>query len=268
MYDPHALKIYIDGSAFGNPGHEGGLAGIAEFPDITGRQPEIIFEQGYQETTNNRMELRACIRALEYVSDNAVPLGVLWAIVLSDSQYVVENHKRAPQWAAEKWRNRHGRPIENADLWRQFLSVRRKIRVRIDIGWNLGKSTPLLKSLDKLAKSAAKHTLRSKDAGYRPGKAARHLTGDRGAATLYPAANQEVIIRIYAHSLVGKAGCKVKFTIWSEVQNRFNEKFFVYSAEEDRAEIHRHHCYKAKFNDNPDYPIFQVVESLAKCPGS
>jgi ribonuclease HI len=31
--DPHALKIYIDGSALQNPGGSGGLAGIVVYPD-------------------------------------------------------------------------------------------------------------------------------------------------------------------------------------------------------------------------------------------
>jgi ribonuclease HI len=268
MYDPHALKIYIDGSAYRNPGHEGGLAGIAEYPENHNRDPEIVFEESYDGTTNNRMELRACLRALEHVSHNASSLGILRAIVFSDSQYVVENHRRVPRWRADKWKNRHGRPIENADLWRQFLSVRTKIRIRVDIEWNLGKSTPLLKSLDKLAKSAAKRTLRSKDTGYRPGKASRHQTEERGAATLFPASNQEVVIRVYAHLLVGKDDCKVKFTTWSENENRFGGKYFAYVAKKDRGEIHRHHCYSAKFNDNPHYPVFQVIEALGNCPGA
>ena len=44
--DPHALKIYIDGSAFKNPGGPGGLAGIAEFPDHMNRANEVLFEVG------------------------------------------------------------------------------------------------------------------------------------------------------------------------------------------------------------------------------
>src|SRR5436309_2800173 len=48
MHDPNALKIYIDGSAYRNPGHEGGLAGVAEFPDSLNREPEVIFEESYR----------------------------------------------------------------------------------------------------------------------------------------------------------------------------------------------------------------------------
>jgi ribonuclease HI len=153
MYDPHALKIHIDGSAYRNPGHEGGLAGVAEFPDTLNRNPEIIFEESYDQTTNNRMELRQCIRSLTYIRAKAKSLGISRAIILTDSQYVNENHKFAPFWRKNSWRNRHNRPIENKDLWREFLSLRSKAPVRIDIDWNLGKSAPILKMVDKLAKS-------------------------------------------------------------------------------------------------------------------
>src|SRR5208282_1030497 len=141
MHDPRALKIHIDGSAFRNPGHEGGLAGIAEFPESLARDPEVIFQESFDGTTNNRMELKACIRSLEWVEDNSKPLGFPRVIILSDSKYVTDNHRLVPSWRKNGWRNRHGRPIENKELWRKFLSVRSRIRVILEITWSAGKST-------------------------------------------------------------------------------------------------------------------------------
>jgi hypothetical protein len=74
--DPHALKLYIDGNVFNNPGGTGGFACFAEFPESWDRPDEEIFRQGFHETSNNRMELRACICALEYVRDQGSSLGV------------------------------------------------------------------------------------------------------------------------------------------------------------------------------------------------
>lgn len=267
MLDPYALKIYIDGSAFRNPGHEGGLAGIAEFPEHLNREPETIFEESYCGTTNNRMELNACIRAIEYVEDNAKTLAISRAIILSDSRYVVENHKIVVSWRKNGWRNRHGRPVENRDLWKRFLSVRSRVRTRIDIDWNLGKSTLVLKSVDKLAKNVAKSPLRLKDHGYRPGKVSRHGTAELGAATLFPAHNQELIIRVYAHAIAGKDECKVKFTVYSDAERTFMQKHVAYAVYADSVKIHRHRCYKVRFNDNPQYPVFRITEALGKCPG-
>lgn len=268
MYDPRALKIYIDGSAYRNPGHEGGLGGVAEFPESLNREPEIIFQEPYDGTTNNRMELRACLRALEYIRENARLLGISRAIILTDSQYVNEFHRFAASWRKNGWRNRHGRPVENKELWREFLSLRPKAGVRVDIAWNEGKSTPVLKLVDKLAKGAAKRPLKKKDIGYRPGKVSRHRSADWGAATLFPASGQEVVIRVYAHTVVGKSDCKVKFTLFSEAENTFRQKHVAYVSANDRGEIHRHSCYRVRFNDNTHYPIFEILEVVENCPES
>jgi ribonuclease HI len=267
MHDPHALKIYIDGSAYRNPGHEGGLAGIVEFPESLNREPEVIFEESYDRTTNNRMELRACIRAFKYVRDNSKPLGLSRVIILTDSLYVIENHKYAPFWRKNGWRNRHNRPVENKELWREFLSQRSKALVRVDIEWNRGKSTQILKMVDKLAKNAARGSLRKTDIGYRPGKVSRHRTEERGAATLFPARGQEVIIRVYSHTIAAKTDCKVSFTVFSEQAKKFTDKHVAYVLENDKGEIHRHRCYRVRFNGNQNYPIFQIIELLENCPG-
>ncbi len=165
------------------------------------------------------------------------------------------------------WRNRHNRPLENKELWRRFLSVRSRVPVRLDIEWNLGKSTPVLKMVDKLAKSAAKSPMKATDIGYRPGKVSRHRTEERGGATLFPARSQELIIRVYAHTVVGKDACKVGFTVFSEKEKKFLQKKVAYVTGHDRGKIHRHRCYQVRFNDNPNYPVLEILEALENCPG-
>src|SRR5438045_2337970 len=152
--DPHALKIYVDGSALKNPGGPGGLAGIAEFPESMDCPNEVLFEEGYKETTNNRMELLGCIRALEYVRYNAAALRISRAIIVTDSLYLHNYHRQAVNWKKQNWLNRDGRPIENSDLWNEFISVRTKIRVSLDIQWSKGKTSAILKEVDRRAKAA------------------------------------------------------------------------------------------------------------------
>jgi ribonuclease HI len=266
MHDPYALKIYVDGSAYRNPGHEGGLAGVAEFPDNLDREPEIIFEESYGQTTNNRMELQACLRALNYVEENARRLGVTRAIIFTDSRYVHENTKFAPFWRKNGWTNRHCRPVENKDLWKEFLSLRTRTQVRTDIEWNPGKSSAVLNLVDSLAKRAAKSPIKDTDFGYRPGAVSRHRTEERGAATLFPANNQELIIRVYAHYLAGREDGRVSFSVFSEEENKFVRKHRAYVRGRDLAEIHRHHCYRVRFNDDPQFPIFEIIEMLGSRP--
>lgn len=96
--DPHALKLYIDGNSYRNPGGAGAIACVAHFPEAWNREDEIIFGEGFRETTNNRMELRACIEAFEYVAKHGNALGVSRVIIVTDSMYVHENYNRADAW--------------------------------------------------------------------------------------------------------------------------------------------------------------------------
>ena len=76
--------------------------------------------------------------------------------IFSDSRYVVKSQFSAPFWQKAKWRNAAGRPIENWELWKEFLSAKSKAGIRIDICKVQNKSTQLLQRVDKLAKAAAK----------------------------------------------------------------------------------------------------------------
>src|SRR6185312_9267592 len=98
MLDPYALKIFIDGSALENPGGAGGIAGIVQYPDSFGMPDEQIFDIGYRETTNNRMELRALLTALRYARETAPRLRISRIQIVTDSLYVNNNYRRAEGW--------------------------------------------------------------------------------------------------------------------------------------------------------------------------
>jgi ribonuclease HI len=260
-YDPHALKIHIDGSAYGNPGHIGGIAAIIEFPDSMNREPETIIEKGFSETTNNRMELRACISALEWSRQNAKSIGCPRIIIVTDSLYVFNNVKNASYWKKAKWRNKDGRPVENSDLWDALLSLRSKIGIRTDIEWNKGKTTEIGKEVDRRAKQSAKSFGKTADSGYQSGKISRtKLPG--GSADMFPAQNQEATIRIYRKELKYHAKqneYKIFFELFSDEQNKYTSKYFAYTPPENECVLHRAHFYRVQFNNNQKYPIIEKV---------
>lgn len=66
-----------------NPAPFAQFAGRAEYPEDWNRPSEVLFTVGYQESTNNRMELMASITALEHVCDNV--LGVQTVQIVTDS---------------------------------------------------------------------------------------------------------------------------------------------------------------------------------------
>jgi ribonuclease HI len=259
--DPHALKIYIDGSAFHNPGGAGGVAAWIEFPIDWNMLDEQLFQEGFQETTNNRMELVACIRAFEYVRDQGRDVGVERVQIVTDSQYVRDGYYLVDRWRKNGWRNLDGRPVENRDLWKRLLTVRSKGAVKTELTWMLGKKSPILKAVDKSAKSAATQPWRV-DRGFKPGRVAPSKTGTRSAASLFPAAGQEAIIRIYRHRIVG-SDHKFYFDVFSQDSGGYIRKACAFTHAEIALDLHTHHVYRVLFNDNPKYPIIEKkVEEL------
>jgi ribonuclease HI len=256
--DPHALKLYVDGSALKNPGGPGGLAGIAEFPEHMNRSQEMIFEEGYKETTNNRMELRACIRALEYIRKFSPVLGVQRFLIVSDSMYINDNQRRAAYWKKDQWRNLDGKPVENSDLWNDFLSLRSKLRVPTEIQWTKGKTSEILKEVDRRAKAAAKQPTEI-DRGFRGGKVARSKTLTRSASDLFPAQGQEVVINIYRKRLVGRTEDKIYFDLFSEERGEFVAKHHAFTTAEKAADLHRSHRYRVRFNSDSKHPMIDSI---------
>lgn len=113
------LKIWTDGSCLGNPG-PGGWAFIA----TNGK--EVAERSGFEkETTNNRMELTAVIRALSAAKKhNEIEIH-------TDSQYVKNGmEKWVRQWKNNGWRNAEKKPVKNKELWQQLdeLSQNKKIK--------------------------------------------------------------------------------------------------------------------------------------------
>jgi hypothetical protein len=182
--------------------------------------------------------------------------------VFSDSQYVVNYQFSAPFWQKAKWRTSAGRPIDNADLWKEFLSAKSKAGVRVDISKVRNKSTLLLKRVDKLAKAAAKSHPRV-DRGLVVGKIGRARI--RGAATMFPAAGQVLVIRIIGSKTVGRTReNRFVFEIFDESSSNYISKHFAYCTPETGAQLHRQRGFRVRMNGNPEYP--QIIEVHEEVP--
>ena len=106
------VTIYSDGSSRGNPG-PGGYGSVLHYTDPAGQLHVKELSQGYDCTTNNRMELLGVIVALEALKR---PCEI---DVVSDSQYVVNafNEHWIEGWLKRGWKNAKKEPVQNADLW-------------------------------------------------------------------------------------------------------------------------------------------------------
>ena len=114
------VVIYTDGACRGNPG-PGGYGAVI----IKGGQRTEMAE-GFRMTTNNRMELLACIVAMESLP---APSRVL---LHSDSSYVVNGMEKgwARRWRANSWMRTAEEEARNADLWARLLDLCERHRVR------------------------------------------------------------------------------------------------------------------------------------------
>jgi len=104
-----AVVIYADGACKGNPG-VGGWGALLEYD---GRTRELF--GGEANTTNNRMELTAVIRALEALTR---PCRVT---LHTDSQYVQQGITTwIHDWKKRGWKTAGKKPVKNEDLWRRL----------------------------------------------------------------------------------------------------------------------------------------------------
>lgn len=101
--------MITDGSCLGNPGR-GGWAAILRYgghtKELSGAEPQ---------TTNNRMELTAAIRALAALKE---PCEVE---VVTDSEYVKNGVESwMANWKRNGWKTASKKPVSNQDLWQEL----------------------------------------------------------------------------------------------------------------------------------------------------
>lgn len=120
------VEIYTDGSARGNPDGPGGYGCIIQYTDRQGTLHERTFSQGYQKTTNNRMELMAAIVGLEALTR---PCEV---DLYSDSKYLTDafNQGWIDNWIKKGWKRGKNEPVKNIELWKRLLQAMEPHQVR------------------------------------------------------------------------------------------------------------------------------------------
>ena len=153
------INIYTDGGCSNNPG-PGGYGAIVV---ADGREQEL--SGGFRLTTNNRMELMACIVALRSLKERNRPITV-W----SDSSYVVNGISKgwARGWRKRGWIKSDRQPALNPDLWAELLELVEELDVTFQ--WVRGHAGhPLNERADKLAVAALKVQELPVDKGY-PGR--------------------------------------------------------------------------------------------------
>ena len=151
----NVVTIYTDGSCIKNRGPGGYSAVVLRGSD----RREL--SAGFAYTTNNRMELMACIAALKSLPASSS------VVLYSDSSYVINGITKhwAVGWRSRGWKKYNGDPVENPDLWEQLLDCCAMHKVVFH--WVRGHSgITENERCDQLSSSAARRRNLPVDAGY------------------------------------------------------------------------------------------------------
>lgn len=152
---PKNIIVYTDGAARGNPGPGG--YGIV----LKNKTHRKEFSQGYQLTTNNRMELLAVIVALEKLKVDQCQVTIY-----TDSKYVADSVEK--RWVFN-WEKKGFKGKKNPDLWRRFLKIYPNHIVKFI--WVKGHSNNIENErCDQLAVEASKESDLLIDEGYEASK--------------------------------------------------------------------------------------------------
>ena len=150
------VTIYTDGGARYNPGPGG--YGVVQI--CNGARKEL--SGGYNLTTNNRMELKGCIVALQELEHREMPVTIY-----SDSRYVVNGISKgwAKNWRKKGWIKSDKKPAVNPDLWAELLDLVESLNVTFK--WVKGHAGhPMNERCDELAVASARRDGLPVDEGY------------------------------------------------------------------------------------------------------
>lgn len=114
------VEIYTDGACSGNPG-PGGWGAVLKYGNA-----EKELSGSEKETTNNRMELTAVIKALSALKEKCN------VTLCTDSKYVCDaiNKRWVYSWRANNWRKADKKKALNIDLWEELLALLDKHNVK------------------------------------------------------------------------------------------------------------------------------------------
>ena len=106
------IKIFTDGACSGNPG----IGGWGVVILINDNDP-IFLNGGEIQTTNNRMELTATIKALKHFKEHK------FITLITDSKYVKDGIEFwIANWKKNGWKTASKKPVKNKELWLELDS--------------------------------------------------------------------------------------------------------------------------------------------------
>jgi ribonuclease HI len=256
-----ALNVFTDGSSYSGP--RAGGVGI-RFVHVDEAFEEKIIDvsvPGYKQATNNQMEIQACITALAGATRLSVFSMFSKIVIHTDSLYVTQNVGKAIfVWPKTKWLLQTGKPVLNADLWKELVKKIKGSGKRVEFQWVKGHSKNLHnRAADKLAKSSARNPL---NAPLTIVESRRKRTSHTVSIGSVHMLGQRVSIRIVtAEYLRVQNVHKYKFEVITRKSPFYGKVDIAYSQHSLRAA----HSYLVAFNSDQKNPrIANVLREVGK----
>jgi ribonuclease HI len=108
------IIIFTDGACLVHKGKIGGYGAVLKYKDYIKK-----IYGGEMNTTNNAMEIKACIEALKCIKTTHIPIEIY-----SDSEYVVKCFQECwyHKWLYNGWRSAKSK-VKNVDLWKELIDL-------------------------------------------------------------------------------------------------------------------------------------------------
>lgn len=263
----NALVIYTDGSLYPE-GRKGGYSMVFVHVNEIGEEFVVREESPpgiAQGATGNRMELKACVEALRLAPQIECFATARKVVIRTDSRYVVDNYKRAMgPWRTQRWRNADGRPIDNADIWKDFLNAYLKVRKPKLLEWIKGHAKGRFKNVhniraDTLAKASATSPLRSTE--YRSSVRRKFAPGVTKGASVKLLGQTMVIYVVEVQRMRVQRTWKYRYQVATKESKDYQAIDWIYSVEQMRDG----HFYEVQVNDDMRHPqVLAVLRELRK----
>ncbi len=254
LEDEFTLYIYTDGSTYWNRSWKAGAGAVLVFAGKDGNEETIELQESYR-GASIEMELEACVLGLNEARTNARLAHIRNVLVMSDSQFVVDNYKRAETiWARNGWLLLSGQPVANTAQWRIFLKAKRALHKQVEIRKvKAHAGHEHNERADKLAKQAANTP------GGKPlhvVQLARKLSTRYTERSSVKMLGQVLIIRIVGRQYFPEHKIdRYRYEVVDEDSPYIGSVDFIFSS----FYMKRGHYYRVQVNRNQGFPIVMNV---------
>ena len=120
------VSLYTDGACKNNPG-KGGYGVVLLYTKKDGSLEKKTISGSAENTTNNQMELTACIVGLKALKTSCI------VDLFLDSKYVMDGiTKWVADWEKKGWKTANKKPVANVELWQELVEIAKQH----DITWH------------------------------------------------------------------------------------------------------------------------------------